>query len=297
MTNIRDIISLLPDVQKVENFSFAKHTTLGIGGIAPFALFPKNQNELIDSVNFLQFNKIPYIVIGLGANTLASDNVYNGVVVCTSFMRGVVRMSENRLFAECGVSAERLLRYSVETSLDGLFFIAGIPATVGGLVYMNAGAADTYIDTVIESVKVLRTGEVIDIPVYECNFSYKKSLFQTNDDCILGCVFKLRAGNRTEINAKIRARRFARSKLPNGKSLGCVFKNPTGFSAGELIDKAGWKGYSLGGIQVSDVHANFLINIGGATAAEFLKLVDLIQSDVLKKTGILLEREFCYIGD
>lgn len=297
MIDLPDIISFFPYVQKTENYSFARHTTLGIGGTAPLALFPKNESELVDVIAFLSANKIKYVVIGLGANILASDKVFDGVVVCTSLMRVITRMSENRLYVECGVSSERLLKYSVEESLDGLAFIAGIPATAGGLTYMNAGAANTYACTVLESVKVLRLGKVISIPVCDCGFSYKKSVFQTNGDCILGCVFKLKCGNRTEINAKIREVRFARRKLPNGKSLGCVFKNPSDISAGKLIEDAGWKGYSLGGVKVSNAHANFLINTGGATAEDFLKLVKLIQDDVKNKTGIFLEREFCYIGE
>ena len=297
MIEFQEIPSYLPHVRFSRDFSFSRHTTVGIGGTAPVALYPKNEKELTDTVNFLLERQIPHFFLGQGANVLVSDEGFQGAVVCTIGMKKISRMSECRVYAECGATAEQLVRFTAENALTGAEFLAGIPASVGGLAFMNAGADNTYVQSVIETVRVVRSGVLTDVPVYECGYSYKKSVFQTNGDCIAGCVYRFRAGNVTEIAAKVRARRFARSKLPKGRSVGCVFLNPPQGPAGELIERAGWKGFSIGGALVSPEHANFIINTGNATAKDFRELVGRIRRDIYTKTGIKLQEEFRYIGE
>lgn len=291
------ILSNLSSLSYIKNFSFSRHTTAGIGGKAPIAFFPKNEGELLLLLKALRLNAVPYVFLGKGANVLVSDNGFNGAVVCTEGMKRIIRVGENKLYAECGATAEQVVRFALDKALGGIEFLAGIPATVGGLVFMNAGADNIYIDSVLQSVRVLRDDNYIDIPAFKCDFSYKKSIFQTNGDCIVGCTFQLKAGNITEISGKIRSRRFARSKLPKGKSMGCVFLNPQGFSAGELIDKAGWKGVEYGNALVSPDHANFIINTGGASSSEVRQLIEMIRYDVFQKSGIMLQEEIRYIGE
>lgn len=297
MFEAQEIITALPRIRCQKDFPFSKHTTVGIGGTASLALFPKNESELESTLLFLRDNHIPHVFLGQGANVLVSDRGYNGAVVCTSDLKKIVRMSEGRVYAECGVKAEQLVRFTLDHALDGAAFLAGIPASVGGLVFMNAGADRIYVESVIEEVRTFGKNGFTAIPVSECGFSYKKSIFQTNGDCIVGCTFRFKAGNATEIAAKIRRRRFARGRLPKGRSMGCIFQNPPSVSAGELIERSGWKGYTLGGASVSCEHANFIINTGNATSRDFHTLISLIQKDVYAKTGVLLHEEIRYIGE
>jgi len=295
--NVNEIVFNFSDIKHVLNFSFARNTTIGIGGKAPIAFYPKNQNELYKIICYFSKNNIKYTVLGQGANTLVSDNGFNGVVICTKYLNNLYNTPDGKVYVECGVTAEKLVKFCEEKSLSGTEFLAGIPATVGGLCYMNAGANNVYIETIINSIKVIKDCEIFDISKQNCKYSYKSSIFQTDNYFIVGCELLLKAGNRTEISAKIRERRFAREKLPKGRSLGCVFKNPNTFSAGELIDFCGWKGFSLGNAYISQEHANFIINKGGASSVDFLNLVSLIEKDVLAKKGVKLQREFCYIGE
>ena len=296
MSDVREILQYLPGIRFEENFVFSRHTTIGMGGSAPLALYPKTEEELVCAVGVLRARQIPYFILGKGANIVVSDNGFAGVVLVTSGLKEIARKSDS-VYAQCGATAEQLVRFAQEKALCGAEFLAGIPASVGGLVYMNAGAANVYVDSVIKNVTVLRDGNVRKIDISDCGFTYKKSVFQENEDVILGCTFRFRAGNVTEIAAKIRERRFARNKLPCGRSVGCVFKNPPGCAAGELIERAGWKGKTAGGLVVSAEHANFIINTGTGTAQDFLRLVAYIRQDVFAKTGIVMQEEFRYIGE
>lgn len=286
----------LPEIPFTEEFSFSKNTTIGIGGTASIALFPRSAAELSKTVCFLADKKAPFCILGRGANVLASDNGLQGVVVCTRSVKDI-KFSQNFVCCGCGINIGELIVRARAESLGGIEFMAGIPATVGGAVFMNAGAQRQYIASVIETVDVLEVGKIIRLNASECNFSYKHSRFMEKDSIILGACLRLIHMDPIMIDARLERIREIRSSLPKGRSMGCVFKNPSDISAGALIEQAGLKGVSCGGAFISDVHANFIINRGNATANDVLRLIALSKETVYKRTGILLREEIRYIGD
>lgn len=290
------ILAKFPSLPHCRNFRFDGYTTLGVGGGAPLALFPRCAEELSALVCFLQSERLPYRVVGNGSNILAADAGFRGAVVAASRMRGI-RCQGELAEAECGVSVSALLRVCAEHGLGGIGFMAGIPAAVGGAVYMNAGAQGRCIAECIESVRIAEGGRVFELKAGECGFSYKHSAFMESGSCILSAKFRLQKGAVQSILSDIRAALRRREGLPRGKSCGCVFKNGSGYTAGELIERAGMKGAACGGAFVSGAHANFIINGGRASAADCLALIGRIRAAVAASSRILLQEEICYIGD
>lgn len=277
-------------------FSFAAHTTVGAGGKAELCLWPESIPAAVHATGVLRREGVPFVILGAGANVLASDKGFCGAVICTAAMRAVA-FSGEKIFAECGVRLSRLLYAMADEGLGGMAFMAGIPASVGGALYMNAGTAEGHIGDRVESVTVLTgSGEVKTLSSEDCAFSYKHTAFTDSGDFILGAELRgeymCRVRALTDIADVLKERR----RLPKGKSMGCVFKNPEGVSAGALIDRSGLKGARIGGAFVSDAHANFIINEGG-TAGDIRALIAFVKQTVLEKTGVRLEEEIVYIGE
>ena len=285
----------LRDVPMVAPFSFRQYTTVGIGGMAPLALFPKSEEQLLSCLRVLESEEVPYLLLGNGSNVLAADAGFRGVVVCTA-RADRVEVRGDRVYAACGASVSKFLRVAAEHGLGGMAFLAGIPATAGGVVFMNAGARGHYIAERLESVVAYRGG-VQHLPVGACDFSYKHSVFMENGAAILGAEFRLLPMPCEAAADEIRLALAARAALPAGRSMGCVFKNPPGLSAGELIDRAGLKGAHCGGAYVSERHANFIINGGNATAEDVSALIGRIREQVYRVFGVRLEEEIRRIGE
>lgn len=272
------------------HFSFARHASIGCGGYATRAVFPKTAEELADIVTRLQAERIPYCVVGKLTNTLPPDGETSTVIVSTLRLKGV----ENGFFS-AGITGAELLAYCRKNGLYGAEFLYGIPCSLGGVLYMNAGVAGSYISDITESVRVIREGKTIDISVADCGYGYKTSAFMHNNDCIVGAKLRLQSAPARMITDALAHYKERRKHLPKGKSMGCVFKNPENAVAGKLIEGAGLKGFRVGGAVVSDVHANFIINDNGATSMQVKCLIDVIKSAVYAQYKIRLEEEIRYI--
>ncbi len=283
----------------------ARHTTLRVGGPADALIYPKGMNELTDLVSWARKRSIPVMVFGGGSNLLVKDGGIEGIVVKLTKGVKAVRIAKRVgdatvLMAEAGVLMSRLITFAADHSLSGLNFAAGIPGTVGGAVRMNAGTATGCMGDVIDALTVLlATGDVLNIRRDKLNFSYRR-LDMDPKSIVLKTYLKLGLGNGDAIRkaaVSMREKRRASQplSLPNA---GSFFKNPaTGPSAGELIEEAGLKGCRVNDAQVSEKHANFIINRNKATAEDILGLVKIVQKSVFKNSGIFLEPEVVIVGE
>lgn len=272
----------------------SKYTTIGCGGYADAIFFPDTTEKLVELVVHLQNDEVPFYLLGQGANVLPADDLSGKAIICTKRIKTVCAQDET-VFVSAGVSSSLLLKICRDKHLSGAEFFTGIPSTMGGALYMNAGVADCHIADVVQSVLVLRNGRLQTLSKGECAYGYKTSAFMHNRDVILGATLRLKVATLQEIDARIDFFHTRRAHLPKGKSMGCVFKNPTGYSAGELIEKAGLKGFRIGGAVVSDKHANFIINDKGAKGSDIRKLIQTIKNAVFAQYKMRLEEEIRYL--
>lgn len=283
------------NVPQIENFKFSSNTTYGLGGGAIAAFCPESVRQAIAVYNYLNENKIKYAVLGNGSNVLASDKFYDGAVIITKRLDEIIVTSDSTVFCRAGVNVSALLKFCVNRGLSGVEFLAGIPATIGGVVCMNAGVSGKYIDGSVLNVE-LYDGRIRNFSNKQCNFGHKYSIMRDVNGLILGVWLDLKREKPAKVKENINYYLDKRRGLPKGKSCGCVFKNPEGISAGKLIDEAGLKGLKIGGAEVSLKHANFILN-NGAASADVYRLIKTVKSKVFEKTGILLEEEVVYIGE
>ena len=260
-------------------------------------VYPKNQEKLINLLNFLKNNKIKYKVLGNGSNTLFSDNEYDGVIVKLDCFDNI-KYFRNTVTAEAGVNLIKLSNQTVRKGLAGLEFATGIPGTVGGAIYMNAGAYKSDMGYITKSAKVLTPNlEVIVMTNKELNFHYRSSFLQKNKDYIcLEATFELRKNDKNLLLEIVedRKKRRIESQPLEYPSAGSVFRNPESLFAGKLIEDLGYKGYSIGGAKVSEKHANFIINYNNATSSDIKELIEFIKKEVKEKYNVELkvEQEF-----
>lgn len=284
-----------PEIKIVSPFRFSENTTYGLGGNAIAAYLPKTPYEAKVAYDRLTVNRIPFKILGNGSNVLVSDKGFDGAVISTKKLKGIIRLADNKLLCLAGTKVGELLAYCKTHGLGGLEYLYGIPATVGGAAYMNAGVSGFCIGNDIESVRVY-DGKVRVLSRENCKFAYRHSTMRDINAAILSIIVNVRPISGTEIDERITYFKERREHLPKGRSCGCVFKNPPGVSAGYLIENAGLKGFRVGGAFVSDKHASFIINDGG-TAADVKKLIGYIKVKVFEKFGVLLEEEVVYIGE
>lgn len=273
-------------------FDFSAHSSMGCGGKARLAFYPKTEEEFVFLVTELGQN---YVVVGNMTNLLVSDLGTDKVVICTKRLKKIHVAEEDCIYAESGVLSSALLTYLHALNMSGAEFLTGIPCTLGGALYMNAGAGGKYLSEIVQTVRVCRDGKVLTISSDDCKYAYKHSLFMENDDVILGGTLRLQKSDVRSIAENTRYYREKRRRLPTGKSLGCIFKNPSEGSAGEWIERAGLKGLRVGGAKVSELHANFIINDANATTREIRTLIELVKNAVFSRCGIVLEEEIQYI--
>lgn len=276
-----------------EGLSLKPYSTFRIGGVARLAIFPRCVEELSLATGILREEEISFEIVGNGSNILFGDGVVEKALI---FMGGLSSLSrqENRLVASAGVSLAALAGCATEASLTGLEFARGIPGTVGGAIFMNAGAYGGLVsDVLTESVALDRkTGEVRTLTGHD--FGYRTSIYMNDQDLIcLGGTFSLSEGDREHILGTMRelaARRREKQPLEY-PSAGSYFKRPEGHFAGKLIEDCGLKGTRIGDAAVSEKHAGFLINLGSARAEDVLRLEELVREEVRKRFGVALERE------
>lgn len=276
-----------------KRFDFSLRSTVGVGGIAPMAVYPDTEEKLVKLLRNFENEGVSYHVLGNLSNVLPPDGVSKRVVVCTKLLKGI--SVEKGFYAEAGVVSGTLISAMKTYELSGAEFLSGIPCTLGGALYMNAGVAGFYLSDIVESVRVYRRGEVIELSQKDCGYGYKTSVFMQNGDVILGARLCLRSASESEITVNLKAFKERRQHLPKGKSMGCVFKNPQGYTAGKLIEGAGLKGLRMGDAYVSLEHANFIINDKNATAKQIKGLIGLIKNAVYAQYKIKLEEEIRYL--
>ncbi len=274
-------------------FSFSKHSSIGVGGNAKIGYFPKTIPACTALLCYLRKENIHYQVVGNMTNVLPMDGERDTVIVCTKKLNGT--QTGKSIFVEAGVMSGAFLNACRSAKLSGGEFLVGIPCTIGGALYMNAGVREGYMADIVDSVLVWREGKTEILSLSECAYSYKHSVFMQNKDVILGATFRLTESDSGKIEEKKRYFLEKRAHLPKGKSMGCVFKNPSGYFAGGLIENAGLKGFRIGGAHVSKTHANFILNDKNATAKDIMSLITLIKKRVFEKYNVELQEEIRYL--
>lgn len=270
----------------------SKNTTFRIGGNADIIIFPRSVSEVSLCVRTLNRLKIRYFTLGNGSNLLVDDAGIRGAVIKTSLLDKIL-VNENEITAGAGVLNSKVANVALEASLTGLEFAHGIPGTVGGAVRMNAGAyGGTFADIVSETVFVNSEGDIKTVVGDAHDFGYRHSCF-SDGDVICETKLVLKKGDKEKIKAEMLSliEKRKTSQPLEFPSAGSFFKRPTGYFAGKLIQDSGLKGVSVGGAQVSEKHAGFIINKGGATCKDVDELRELVQKTVFEKFGVMLEPE------
>ena len=280
-----------------ENISLKKYTTYKVGGKARGVVYPKNVDKLVRLIKLLNQNNIKYKIIGNGSNLLFSDKDYNGILIKLVDFDDI-EINDNRIKVGAGYSLMKLSRIAMKNSLTGLEFAAGIPGTVGGAVFMNAGAYKSDMGYIVKSVKVLTPDyRIIELENRELDFHYRTSYLKKHPKYIcLEAVIKLEHGSRSAIEnlMKERLKRRMSSQPLNYPSAGSVFRNPKDMFAGELIENLGLKGMKHNGAMISDKHANFIVNTGNAKSEDIKYLIDYAYNKVKEKYNVemVVEQEF-----
>ncbi|MCI8588159.1 MAG: UDP-N-acetylmuramate dehydrogenase [Bacilli bacterium] len=294
---------LINEIKKEEygkvltDVSLREYTTYKVGGNCRIMVFPRNIEKLVQLIRKLKKKKVTYMVLGKGSNVLFSDQEYKGVIIKLDCLDHI-EWRGNKLIVGAGVSLMKVAMMSVRKGLSGLEFATGIPGSVGGAVYMNAGAYKSDMGYVVSSVKVLTPNlRVITMVNKELQFHYRTSFFKTHPGYIcLEATIKLKPGKKEEIEELVQERKKRRLETQplEYPSAGSVFRNPEGLFAGKLIEDLGYKGLSKGGAMISAKHANFIVNYQEAKAKDIKDLIDFIQEEVREKYQIELkvEQEF-----
>ena len=291
----RNISAFFPEIELRFDELLARHTSFRIGGGAEVMAFPKSEDELSALLKKSALLDWKFAILGAGTNVLAPDEGVQGLVICLKdCLDGMRQTDETHIQVMAGVTMSRAAVFAANLGLAGMEFAHGIPGTVGGGVYMNAGAYGGEISDICESVQVMDySGEVKTLSRDQMDFSYRHSCLEGQNAVVVSAVFGLIPGSSDEIRRKMKdfqQRRMASQPLYL-PSAGSAFKRPSGGYAAALIDQAGLKGYRIGGAAISEKHAGFAVNLGGATAADVKALLTQVSETVYNSTGILLEPE------
>jgi UDP-N-acetylmuramate dehydrogenase len=295
----------LPKIQK--NISLAKHTTFKIGGRARYFFVARTKKDLLLAIKTAKKFKLPFFISGGGSNLLVSDREVKGLVIKSQISN--LKCQNSKIYVEAGTPLSSVVSKATKKCLTGLEWAVGIPGTVGGAIWGNAGAFRKSMKDIVESVEVLDVNKINPPKFCEaklrwiknknCRFSYRNSIFKKNKNLIiLSTKINLKKGNKKEIKKKIKEYlNYKKSTQPlNFPSAGSVFKNPKRFFAAELIKKCGLKGKKIGEAKISEKHANFIVNLGKAKAKDVKKLINLAKKQVKKKFKIILEEEIQYLS-
>ncbi|MGN0390088.1 MAG: UDP-N-acetylmuramate dehydrogenase [Wujia sp.] len=284
--NIRDICIIEQEAMK-------KHTTFRIGGPARLFAMPKNVEEIKQLLQYCEYNRIRYMILGNGSNVLFSDDGFDGMVIQIGSAMGEIQIIEDRLYVGAGAILSKVAKLAYENGLSGMEFAAGIPGSVGGAIVMNAGAYGGEMKDIVEYVDILeKNGSVRRYANEEMDFAYRHSIVDEGK-IVVGVGLHLSLGDKNMILEKMQ--QFAearRSKQPlEYGSAGSTFKRPEGYFAGKLIDDCGLRGYRVGGAMVSEKHCGFVINYEQATCEDVLTLMEDVRAAVKEKYGVTLEPE------
>ena len=275
-----------------------KYVTLKVGGEADVVVYPNSIEELTEILNIAYELGIKTTTLGAGSNTIIKDSGIRNLVISTKKLKNFTINDDNSVLAECGSMLSAIMNKTLKTGIKGFEFAAGIPGTVGGGIYMNAGANGGEIKDIVDKVWIWNKGKEYKIKRNEINFEYRKT------DLPKGCVitkalFKLEKGDRKKSEQNIKEYLNYRNKTQpvNLANTGSIFKNPEKIAAGELLEKLGLKGYKIGGANFSELHANFIVNSGKACASDVINLIQLAKEKAINEEGITLETEVKILGD
>ena len=281
------------------NEPMKNHTTFKIGGPAQYYVTPESVTQIQEVVSLCRDMDIPLHVIGNGSNILVGDDGVDGVVLALFNTFSDYEIKDNVITAQAGMSLIKLAVIALREGLTGLEFASGIPGSVGGAVYMNAGAYDGQMKDVVTSVTVLdEAGNIRILGRDELDMGYRTSAVAKHNMIVLQVIIELKAGDKEQIKDRMnQLSELRKQKQPlEYPSAGSTFKRPEGYFAGKLIADAGLKGYSIGGAAVSEKHAGFVVNMGGATAKDVVELTDYIKKRIIEQFGVTLELEIKKIG-
>lgn len=282
------------------NESMKKHTTMKVGGDAKVLVEPTTVDEIKEIINFAKENNMKYYIIGNGSNLVVADEGIDGIVIKLSSKFADIKVNGEEIEATSGVSMPYTAVVAKNNSLSGFEFASGIPGTIGGGIKMNAGAYGGELSDIVKSITYLdKNGEIKTIENSDAKFGYRDSIFKRNSNLVvLSAVFKLKKGNKTEIEKIMKENNESRKakqpiEMPNA---GSVFKRPEGHFVGPMIIECGMQGYSVGGAEVSKKHAGFIVNTGNATCKDIIDLIEEIKKKVYDKFQVNLEVEIQFIG-
>ena len=278
----------------------SRHTTFRIGGNADYFVKPGNADEVAAVIAVCREYNIPYFILGNGSNLLVSDDGYRGMIINIMDNMDSVTVDGRIITAQAGAMLVRVSVMARDNALTGLEFASGIPGTIGGAVYMNAGAYGGEMKNVVKTVRAIdEYGRIYELDSEKMDFSYRHSIVEERKLIVLEVTLELEHGSREAIDDRMKELAEARrSKQPlEYPSAGSTFKRPEGYFAGKLIMDAGLRGYSVGGAQVAEKHCGFVINKGGATASDVVELIRDVQHDVDDKFGVTLEPEVKMLGE
>ena len=281
------------------NEPLSQYTYTKVGGAADFLVFPRNRYELARIVKLANREHIPWLVLGNSSNIIVRDGGIRGFVIMFDKLNNVA-VDGYTIEAEAGANLTQTTRIALHHSLTGFEFACGIPGSIGGAVFMNAGAYGGEIGHVLVSCKVLTPeGEIKTLDARDMRFGYRHSLIQETGDIVISAKFGLAPGVHQNIRQEMERLTYLRElKQPlEYPSCGSVFKRPLGHFAGQLISEAGLKGYRIGGVEVSEKHAGFMINVDHGTASDYEKLIAHVIQTVKEHSGVTLEREVRIIGE
>jgi UDP-N-acetylmuramate dehydrogenase len=292
----------LTDIQKIlrgnifVNEPMAKHTWMKVGGPADFYIEPLDKADCISIIKYFHENNYSWMVLGRGSNVLISDDGIRGAVINVEIALSEIKLAEKLIIADAGVRLTKFVDFCIQNGFRGVEMLAGIPGTVGGAVVMNAGAYGGEISDHLIEVEVIRNGIVDKLKKAEGHFTYRHS--DLSSDVVLSASFQLPNGDKVQLASKrheliLRRNETQPLDFPN---LGSMFKNPPNTFAAKLIEQAELKGKRIGDAQVSEKHANFIINLGDAKATDIMRLIDLVKRTVYQNSGVMLELEVKLLG-
>ncbi len=299
MTKEEKFVNKLGPGKVLLNEKLAKYTYMKVGGPADLLVLASSSHELIEAVSVAQSLGIGVTILGNSANVLVADKGIRGLTILNN-SKNYKFLPHDYLEADSGVSVVELINQASKRKLTGFERMMKVPATVGGAIFMNAGDTNKgeFFGDLVRSVRVLTPlGQIKNIPQEDCGFSYRTSRFQTSGEVILSAVLQLRSVAKEDIEEKVRDILVRKVNQPAGPSVGSTFRNPEGHFAGELLEKAGVKGIVLGGAKVSEKHANFILNLGNASASNIRDLIMLMKRKVKETSRVELEEEVRYVGE
>lgn len=294
------IRTIVPAERLLFHEPMSRHTTFRVGGEAECMAVVESKEELSQLVSYLGRIEQDYFVLGNGSNLLVGDKGYRGIIVKLGPRLSAVGVEKNHIAAGAGVLLSKVASVARDVGLSGLEFAAGIPGSLGGAIVMNAGAYGGEMKQVVQMVRVMdKEGEILTLDNDTMEFGYRTSIIRDRPFIVLGVVLKLTPGNKEEISAKMEElMKQRKSKQPlEYPSAGSTFKRPEGYYAGKLIMDAGLRGYRIGGAQVSEKHCGFVINAGGASAADIREVIEEVQERVKDRFHVRLEPEVIFLGD